>query len=109
VIVELHEDMPAQVMSQDPAVHATGPEQDCDPHVSAHEEPEQDTPAHELMAEQSMVHALAALQSTLAIEAIAAVTEQGTPAGHVNFAQPGGAEHERTQVPALHVPASPHR
>jgi hypothetical protein len=52
-------------MSQVPAVHVTAP-QDSTPQVTEQVEPPQETEPHEPGAEQSTVHALAAVQLTVA-------------------------------------------
>jgi hypothetical protein len=105
VTVEAHEEVPPHAMSQVPASQVMAPEQECAPHATEHDEPPQETSPQDPAPEQSMMHALAALQSTLAPALGGTVTEQGIPAGHVSWVQP--PEHARRQTPPSQVPALP--
>lgn len=107
VMAPPHANEPEQPMLQVPLVHVTGPEQAPKPHVTWHDPPPQATSAHEDVAEQSIVQALAAVQSTDVPAPVAAVTEQGMPGGHVTLpAHPPALGQSMMQEPPLHVPAS---
>ena len=105
----MQEDAPEQVTEQRLAVHFTGPLHALMPHVTSQLEPLQVTALHALGAPQSMVHALAALQSTAPQPLAPHVTAQGIPGGQVTPPlQLPVPEQSKTHVPALHAPPSPH-
>jgi hypothetical protein len=105
-----HDDAPEQLTLQLALVHVTDPLQALVPHFTSQLAPPQVTALHELVALQSMVHALAALQSMAPQPLTPQVTAQGIPGGQVTppLQPPLGVEQSKTQVPPLHTPPLPH-
>jgi hypothetical protein len=103
-----HDDAPEQATVQLAPVHVTGPLHAPVPHFTLQLEPPQLTALHELAAPQSMVHALAALQSMAPQPLAPHVTAQGIPGGQVTPpVQLPPVEQLKTHVPPLHVPPLP--
>jgi hypothetical protein len=100
-----HAEEPEQAMSQLPASQVTDPVHDDAPHLTEQLAPAQVTSPHELAAVQSTAQLLAALQSTSTSDDEGAVTEHGTPAGHLGH--PSMSEHAMTHVPPLQVSPAP--
>jgi hypothetical protein len=105
VVIGPHDDGPEQAISHVPAVQVTPPEQEAAPQLTEQEVPPQATVPQELLAEQSMVHTLAELQSMLAVAPAEPVTVHGMPGGQVTLVQLLTAVQSMTHVPSLHVPA----